>query len=1164
MKEYSDGNTDIRRITLKRKNVGRHCGESFKDRMPDGSGQEFFATDYFDVMSVERKSIADDFTDIMGVCAEDDVVIDEVSVQSFVLYGNSISSLTENPFDVSDEDKKKSPFLSIIQIHITPEILGNLEVTGMEAISLFRRDLETAVSDYYSQCRDTEPFTYGIYQLLSAGDFAVVVRSRQAKTAFSVSTLIRRRSVCAKESGLNLVLYKTYTILTIDGCIIDVFPDAEAAKGQFVLRGCYSNLYWSKKDEIKATIREMDWDISEIYGLNGRYDFSVQLNVNEFRELFPDLKQYKFPKTDKRVSRPEKKCADKIEYLCWLMQNDYVSYVNERYLLDAEEVRENDKESISDIVVVRGKEEKFLDEKIREKVSRVYRRYQQVSAQVEEIKAYRKNLNYYMKLLGKMIRLCQAINISSDTRIYAVVLLEQLEYVIDSIDIYQKLYFEEKKSDILDIMDDCLRVSVYTLDCYAGYIRNNNLQTVQTPNYNIESKVSMEKILIGYGEFLKQFMDFYLSCGLQMDERRAIDDMYLPVVVPGLHEKEVSVEVMFQEGNGDKWETEEDLRESAGQQGREYLLVITIPTLYELNRTRNLSVSLFHEVAHQFRYESRKNRNDTLLKYILERVCGKIAGAVLEEYDKKAEYTRCEGLYEKLKSSLEEKIRLEFFSRDGELSYPFQKNPLNSFRAELQAQIYIVLKENNIREQIEMAFRRFVLKVNEYVDGRESGKEALLILNELKEEWMKKRLQEEDEEELGELERKIVNAAFATVHYYSASGVEEEADRDTVNKFIEEVHHWDRKEEYDGIDRELREAFYQLADWIYRFVDDDRCIGTNAGKNNALYKSYEELCNIWRERMAQFGTGNDHDQYLSWNEYGRYLGIDWEQDKNRDSFIKIVQNSMEKLASDIDEDIENEILYYREETADIFMNVVLGLSAFGYLTLLAENLPHNEDIPEEYEERVIYVICVLYCEESGNIEERKLQDVFVETMQKVCSDIEEIIRESSENQKVFKYLLLLMSKDGVFDPTVENGETLRNLDSMILYMGEWANTDKSCREIVKKYLTVIRILRTIYLKGPDYIKQLNGFRCLEEDFIKGKEQIGRFRRKMSAKDSSPQIRKIDQYCIALRDMLEDPYHNENKEKISRFNEISIEFFLSMYYLNKINRAGELKGEEYEN
>lgn len=254
MKEYSDGNTDIRRITLKRKNVGRHCGESFKDRMPDSSGQEFFATDYFDVMSVERKSSADDFTDIMGVCAEDAVVDDEVSVQSFVLYENGIRCLTEYPFDVSDEEKKKAPFLSIIQVHITPEILGNLEVTGMEAIFLFRQDLETAVSDYCRQCLDTDPFTYGIYQLLSAGDFAVVVRSRQAKTAFSVSTLIRRRSVCVKENGLSLVLYKTYTILTIDGCIIDVFPDAEAAKGQFVLRGCYSNLYWSKKDEIKETI----------------------------------------------------------------------------------------------------------------------------------------------------------------------------------------------------------------------------------------------------------------------------------------------------------------------------------------------------------------------------------------------------------------------------------------------------------------------------------------------------------------------------------------------------------------------------------------------------------------------------------------------------------------------------------------------------------------------------------------------------------------------------------------------------------------------------------------------------------------------------------------------------------------------------------------------
>ena len=128
------------------------------------------------------------------------------------------------------------------------------KLPSVEAIFLFRQDLETAVSDYCRQCLDTDPFTYGIYQLLSAGDFAVVVRSRQAKTAFSVSTLIRRRSVCVKENGLGLVLYKTYTILTIDGCIIDVFPDAEAAKGQFVLRGCYSNLYWSKKDEIKEII----------------------------------------------------------------------------------------------------------------------------------------------------------------------------------------------------------------------------------------------------------------------------------------------------------------------------------------------------------------------------------------------------------------------------------------------------------------------------------------------------------------------------------------------------------------------------------------------------------------------------------------------------------------------------------------------------------------------------------------------------------------------------------------------------------------------------------------------------------------------------------------------------------------------------------------------
>ena len=48
--------TDIRLITLKRKNVGRHDGSAEENVLQAKGKQSFFATDYFDVMSVEKSS----------------------------------------------------------------------------------------------------------------------------------------------------------------------------------------------------------------------------------------------------------------------------------------------------------------------------------------------------------------------------------------------------------------------------------------------------------------------------------------------------------------------------------------------------------------------------------------------------------------------------------------------------------------------------------------------------------------------------------------------------------------------------------------------------------------------------------------------------------------------------------------------------------------------------------------------------------------------------------------------------------------------------------------------------------------------------------------------------------------------------------------------------
>ena len=65
-------------------------------------------------------------------------------------------------------------------------------------------------------------------------------------------------------------------------------------------------------------------------------------------------------------------------------------------------------------------------------------------------------------------------------------------------------------------------------------------------------------------------------------------------------------------------------------------------------------------------------------------------------------------------------------------------------------------------------------------------------------------------------------------------------------------------------------------------------------------------------------------------------------------------------------------------------------------------------------------------------------------------------------------------------------------------------------------------------------------------------------------DENIWIKKIIQYCNALKEMLESPYKIGEKDRKQEFNRLSIDFFLSMYYLNKMNCVQVLKEEGYEN
>lgn len=296
-------NTEIRIIHLCRGTiVEKQKGKAY-----------FFATDYFDTLIAEEKKLSDTFCSIMNL--DTDTGNGEItSAQSYTLY---FSDKMYEKYEKKEQQKHKaSPFengknlnfLSIIQVHITPEVLRRMEYKNG---SLCKEEndivLESYLDDLYNildtYCKNNEEnnFVFRIYQVLSAGDFAVVVKSQYPETSFEISTEIRRR-VAGKigengEIGASTwALYKTYTLLTMEHNLTDVkqLVNRNGNKGRFVIRGCYSCHYWACQREVEEFMRCNSLKIpADIAGLNGRYDFSIELQEESFYHIYEEVINYK-------------------------------------------------------------------------------------------------------------------------------------------------------------------------------------------------------------------------------------------------------------------------------------------------------------------------------------------------------------------------------------------------------------------------------------------------------------------------------------------------------------------------------------------------------------------------------------------------------------------------------------------------------------------------------------------------------------------------------------------------------------------------------------------------------------------------------------------------------------------------------------------------------
>lgn len=1143
--------------------------------------KSWFVADYFDVMEVNALSLEDPFAEWLGIGSDtaDENVIAE---QSYTLYcspnmlteyeGNSKKSYRGNPF----EKEEGNECLSIIHVYILPEILARMEIEKDDIrsdkgilLEPFVRDLYD-ILDLYAEKNHNESFRARVYMMLSAGDFAIAIRSKRPDTAYSISTCLRKRKINKRKESFEecgYVIYKTYTLSTIGREA--TYAGANTGDGRkpdrFIVRGSYSNTYWREQDEVHGFLSGLNENVEELHPLSGRYDFTVRLQEEEFCQIM---------RFDEGSSHTTEKQSARVKCLRHFIDKGYLSSINERYLMDSAEIdfKIADCDVISGSVFLsdKGDNESDLVEKNEEQIRSLIEQQKDIVKKSRNITGYRKNIQQYLHLLKRQIVLCKKINELSDTRIYAKMLIELLSVVLNSAEQYVELCSQCKTDEWLNSLEDNLRKSIVTLDSYAQYIRNNNLQSMQTPNYNIETSMGAEKILIGYSELLWRFIKFYKG----VVENVSTND-YLAVMVPNLNSITLNIDVMFPE------EETQDKR----------LIVVGSPTLGEAADFPIIFPALFHEVAHQFRYESRDQRNHAILKSLINEIMHEVSGCLAQNIIERIGVTQNEkyalrvGLEEilteqfvlmedndkivnmsltqlekylfddidkvfeiwKWKSDLDKRVKGFIFELRYELDYNDQE--MHDWIAELCKSLQGRAEDNTdstnmestINKVIEYAFRIAEKCVNRYLN--ETDRDGISLV---------------DSEDIGWelLWNEVCDADM------SAKSREIWQVNRVFLRFLDSMHEYEEKcrqsscfndVDWNSKTKGVKAIESQLYEYMKRYWEE-------IGKKGAAIYSMD--CESSLDAMTEIPG------YRQWIQVGRNLGLDHEINASRFNEALETAMNLEDCAA------PSFLGLYREETADLLMCSVMDMEPTEYVKLVVSLFVPVDGRYESTDiERAFCVLYVQWCYDK-NKEKNLSLDCFLRT----CGDI---FRKMSANAQD---LLLAIGFVNVVEnprgeiPCGESAEEHKEAEDIIVenifYLQECRKQMQStgCEpEKVKALAELDNIIRVYDLlidliwNGEFYCDRLHSQQKeVLEDLAGGKKILEKL---CIEAQKDHVVKEIFDAGIVISKYLSHSYSQTGMgafkksnstciKNMKAINEKCVETLLMMYYHNKIRIAQE--------
>lgn len=969
-------------------------------------GQVYFMLDYFDVMFHRslrgEEKVYRKFWNIESEMTQDELAY-KAAYKTLSLY--ALKEAEETDIWACGEDEcSHIPFLGIIQINIVHYIyMEKLEVekTLDELECRIKESLEQLIVSYTN-------LKYRIYRSSTSSDFCLIIKNDCIENIFKISTFINNMVV---SNGKNNFDFNTYTNIGIE-CARDVnnnfctVSNAIVEKNsdcKFVVRFTASNEFAEKA--YKSIKENQQYDFTDhMSGLFGRYDFSMTLSMEEFAQIYPTLCESKIGgRTSEKRVEAKSSC---VKLLQQEIANGEIQIVNERVLVplingeEQDDIKENvnKKETLNEDKNNLRKIVKNNNEQIREKMQQLQ------NLEGTFIKERRAFIDVTREL-KEMINTYVPQGLDHDSHVNWQILISDIDVLFACISKWEKSYENlssetSRRKSRKHFLSD-LRLVVEAINQYYKFIQNVNMQTWQSPLYEIQTQLDAEKLMIAYREFLYEYFCKYknLMCGTEATHGKI--PMFYPIVYPDASIRSACVASPFKQVEGDK-----------------KLLVCRVPSFEYYGRMFDMIPWLLHEASHSVRTMKREERNEYLAKRIFYSIFEQAMYKVLNQYTNDFGYHTL--------GSLEKGVLNEIVKKAWELFGEEKKQEVGKLGIyDLQTEITRFLKCYFDKGDS--------LKEREERGENEENRKA--ILTQLCSYYAELNLLREDS--LGEIEsclessgdistvlEKIYNGFYTQIWQENPQKEQWKLLKLDSDRFEQQL-----EQQAQQLQLQLQADENQIRDFCFKMREINRLYDTWI-KRGSVEKKAQQEGKLWKECIVnirkRLRDGFGHNE--GFTEIYRILnmifgagGVASSED------VKRVRKMFNVLSEEeLYELVGREVSIYRETCADIYMVATLGLNAFGYCRQMFQTVSDNsvtdnmgwEEAINTHRFRV--VITVLTKEEEEAKEGKVLANHLCECGRRYC-------------HAMLSYL---------------EGQLLRDYDT--------ADDEEMCKKIVKDFVLVLR------------------------------------------------------------------------------------------------------------